>query len=101
MDPLHARMGGAVHVDLRGERRVPRLDVFDEGIAGEARAHDDKRLPEIRSPELRMDLLEEDGRAVTGREHLPVGRRADRRELPHPVLPEVGQQGLFVVERQE
>src|SRR5207244_1714454 len=38
---------------------------------------------------------------VSGRKHLAVTRRANRREFSNAVLPELGQERFFVIQRKE
>src|SRR5213083_521262 len=101
LDPLHPRMRGAVDVDLRRQGRIAGFQVLDEGLPREAGPDEDQRLPDLRGPQLDEDVVEEGGPRVSGGEHLAVPRRPDRRQLTDSILPQLGDQGLLVVEGQE
>src|SRR5439155_139305 len=100
LDPLHPRMRGAVDVDLRRQGRIAGLQVLDEGLPREAGPDEDQRLPDLRGPQLDEDVVEEGGPRVSGGEHLAVPRRPDGRQLTDSILPQLGDQGLLVVEAQ-
>src|SRR5438067_13834358 len=101
LSALHPRMRGAMDVDPGRQGRLAGLQVLDEGLPREAGPDEDQRLPDLRGPQLDEDVVEEGGPRVSGGEHLAVPRRPDRRQLTDSILPQLGDQGLLVVEGQE
>ncbi len=101
VDPVHPRVGCAVAVDLRRKRGVTGLEILQERFPREPRPHDDEGFADCGHPELREDVIEKGGAGVPRGKHLPMARRANRRELVHAVLPELGDEGFLVVEGEE
>src|SRR2546422_879168 len=101
LDPLHPGAGRAMRVDFRSEGWLPGFQVVEEGVAREPGSDEDERLPDFRRAQLREDLVEVRGPRVSGWKHLAVTRRSNDREFSNAILPELGHERFFVVQRKE